>query len=143
MKTVHSVLAALYVTLSTAPLSASELTVEMVGLENREGALLYAVYNEARAFPADVERAVISGRVDLSEGEDVALKIPLEPGHYAIALVHDQNSNGKLDLGAFDIPVEGFGFSNNPDASGGVPSFKDCTFEFTKAAHSIQVTIKY
>ena len=143
MKTVFYCLAALFATVVIAPVYASELTVQMVGLENTEGAVLYAVFDEAKAFPAKVERAVASGYVELAHANDLTLHIPLKPGRYPIALVHDQNLNGRLDLGAFDIPVEGFGFSNNPDSSRGAPSFKDSAINFTDATQSVEISISY
>ena len=36
----------------------------------------------------------------------------LVPGTYAIALIHDENDNQRLDTGLFGIPKEGFCFSS-------------------------------
>jgi uncharacterized protein (DUF2141 family) len=124
--------------------SANELTVRLEGLESREGALLYAVFDTARPFPGDVDRAVRSGYVPLEDGAgDVRLTIPLDPGRYALALVHDQNANGQLDVGAFGIPVEGFGFSNNPETRRGPPSFENSAFDFADPAEPIEIIIRY
>jgi uncharacterized protein (DUF2141 family) len=34
----------------------------------------------------------------------------IKPGKYAIAVIHDENCNGKLDTNMFGIPKEGYGF---------------------------------
>jgi len=144
MKLLFAILATLCAGSGATFVSASELTVRLAGLENREGALLYAIFDSDRPFPGDIGSAVASGFIDLADTEEeVSFAIPLVPGRYALALVHDQNANGQLDVGAFNIPVEGFGFSNNPEAKRGPPSFDDSAFEFNDPSHPIEVLIRY
>jgi uncharacterized protein (DUF2141 family) len=38
------------------------------------------------------------------------LSFHIKPGKYAIAVIHDENCNGKLDTNMFGIPKEGYGF---------------------------------
>ncbi|MDR1896327.1 MAG: DUF2141 domain-containing protein, partial [Prevotellaceae bacterium] len=52
-------------------------------------------------------------------------------GEYAVSLFHDENDNYKLDVGAFGIPVEKTGFSNNAKGKMGPPKFMDCKFAVT------------
>ncbi len=40
----------------------------------------------------------------------------IPPGRYALAVIHDENMNGKLDANWLGVPKEGYGFSN--DAKG-------------------------
>jgi len=51
----------------------------------------------------------------------------VKPGTYAVALVHDENANGKMDMRLF-LPREGFGFSRNPKIGMGPPKFKSAQF---------------
>jgi uncharacterized protein (DUF2141 family) len=53
----------------------------------------------------------------------------LPSGTYAIQYYHDINSNGKLDTGAFGIPEEGYGSSNDARGFMGPPDFGDMIFE--------------
>lgn len=48
-------------------------------------------------------------------------------GTYAIAVVHDENSNNKMDKALF-LPKEGFGFSRNPTITTGPPKFRSASF---------------
>ena len=48
-------------------------------------------------------------------------------GTYAIALIHDENGNGKLDKRLI-MPAEGFGFSRNAPVRFGPPSFASAAF---------------
>lgn len=47
----------------------------------------------------------------------------LPPGDYAVAAIHDENGNAKLDRNLFGIPKEGFGFANNSHVTFSAPAF--------------------
>ena len=49
----------------------------------------------------------------------------IPPGEYAISVIHDANSNGKLDKNFLGIPREGFGFSNDAMGSFGPPEYTE------------------
>ena len=66
----------------------------------------------------------------------------LAPGTYAIALFHDANGNGRLDT-RFGIPVEGFGFSNNPRLRFGPPGFDAARIVVRDGASSATVNLRY
>ena len=63
-------------------------------------------------------------------------------GTYAIAEIHDENVNNKMDMAVF-IPKEGFGFSRNPATGTGPPKFKAAAFAIDAAEVSQQVKMKY
>jgi uncharacterized protein (DUF2141 family) len=46
----------------------------------------------------------------------------IPPGTYALAVIHDENMNGKLDTNWLGIPKEGYGFSNAVKAMRGAPT---------------------
>lgn len=57
-----------------------------------------------------------------------AIRIDALPsGDYALAVIHDENGNDRLDMFA-GIPREGFGFSRNPALRFGPPRFSDARF---------------
>ncbi|WP_455610773.1 DUF2141 domain-containing protein, partial [Bacteroides sp.] len=56
----------------------------------------------------------------------------LPTGTYAFSMYQDENGNGKLDTGAFGIPVEKFGFSNDAEGVMGPPSYEKCGFTFSE-----------
>lgn len=71
------------------------------------------------------------------------MRFPLSAaGTYAISLVHDENSNGKLDI-AVMIPREGFGFSRNPAIGFGPPKFKSAAFTVGVGTTSQTIKMKY
>ena len=52
----------------------------------------------------------------------------IAPGTYALAVVHDENMNGKLDTKWPGIPIEGYGFSRDAKALLGASSFSSASF---------------
>lgn len=66
----------------------------------------------------------------------------LPSGTYALALIHDENGNGKLDT-VMGIPREGFGFSNNPAIRFGPPSFKSASVGIASGESDEMVRLKY
>lgn len=66
----------------------------------------------------------------------------LPSGSYAIALIHDENGNNKLDT-SFGIPREGFGFSRNPVIRFGPPSFASAQFPVAGGTTDETIKVKY
>ena len=66
----------------------------------------------------------------------------LPRGGYAIAIIHDENGNAKLDTFA-GIPREGFGFSQNPAIRFGAPRFAAARFTIDGDAAMQQVRMRY
>ncbi len=75
------------------------------------------------------EVAPYIGRVLGVSGSKMEVTIPGIPeGEYAVKIIHDENSNGKLDTNFLGIPREGFGFSNNAKPGMGPPAFEKSKF---------------
>ena len=109
-------------------LFAQNLTIEVRDIEKVEGHLYVALCNSEEAF---MKKPLTAFRIDV---KDTSLSIPcqgLPAGTYAISLFQDENGNGKLDSGAFGIPTEKFGFSNDAEGMMGPPSYAKCSFIFS------------
>ncbi len=64
------------------------------------------------------------------------------PGRYAIALLHDENANGKVDK-ALMIPTEGFGFSRDAPVRMGPPPFSAAAFDVEASDVSQPIRMRY
>jgi uncharacterized protein (DUF2141 family) len=122
------------------------LTVEVTGLRNTKGSVVYSIFSGPDGFPDKGAKALASGSCAITDDKDektARFVVPkLAPGVYAVTLFHDENSNGKLDTKTFGIPKEGFGFSNDPKIRMGPPRFKDTSFAITGAGPERIVRIK-
>ena len=97
------------------------LTVEITGLRNSHGNVLYELFDAK-------QKSLKIGTVDIQNNKCVIVLENLKPAKYGFNYIHDENGNRKLDTKMFIIPTEGFGYSNNADGTFGPPSFKKWAF---------------
>ena len=96
-----------------APLAhAGELTVKITDIRASKGTLLVAVVNTEAGW--DNKEKPVAQEKRAATGKELELKFNLPAGSYAVQIHHDENDNGKMDSNFMGIPVEGYGFSNNP-----------------------------
>ncbi|MBL0742398.1 DUF2141 domain-containing protein [Chryseolinea lacunae] len=81
--------------------------------------------------------------VKATEGTVTVQFTDLNPGDYAISVIHDANENGKLDSNGLGIPKEGFAFGNNAMGSFGPPSFEKAKVAVTAESLTCTVDMKY
>ncbi len=112
--------------LAAGTLSAQhKLTVTVSGMNNIKGQLLVAVYDETGFL-----KKYVYGKMANVEAETMQVVIDsVATGVYAISAFQDENSNRRMDTGAFGIPVEPCAFSNNAKGQYGPPTFNDCAFK--------------
>ena len=128
--------------LGAAPLGQPQpLIMALEGLRSTKGQILVCVTRVPRYFPdcsddPDKRHFAVAAR-----GGAVTIG-NVTPGDYAIAIVHDENGNGKLDTFA-GIPREGVGFSRNPVLRFGAPSFRSASFAVAGAPVEQDIRLKY
>jgi uncharacterized protein (DUF2141 family) len=98
------------------------LTVEITGLRNNNGNLLYELFDNNH-------KSLKVGTEFISNNKCVIVIENVKPAKYGFNYIHDENKNKKLDTKMMIIPKEGYGYSNNPDAKFGPPDFKKWIFE--------------
>ena len=69
--------------------------------------------------------------------------LDIPPGTYALAVIHDENMDGKLDTNWLGVPREGYGFSNDAKALLGTPSFSAATFQYDGGTINLTITLHY
>jgi uncharacterized protein (DUF2141 family) len=111
-----------------APGPPARVAVNVGTFRNTSGVLACRLYASGEGFPMSPEggveqRVPITGDVARCTFEGVA------PGTYALAVVHDENDNGKLDTNFFGAPTEGYGVSNNHTYAFSAPEWEESKFE--------------
>lgn len=120
-----------------------QLTVQVAGIRAAEGQVAITIY------PDDPDRFLASGgklarqRVTaVAPVTEACFNLPAA-GYYAIAIYHDANANRDFDRTLLGFPDEGFGFSNDPETTIGLPSFKEVRFSVKAGANAIRIQTRY
>ena len=98
------------------------LTVEITGVRNNNGNLLYELFDQN-------QNSLKVGTELIVNNKCVIVMDNIKHGKYGFNYIHDENKNKKLDTKMLFIPKEGFGYSNNADAKFGPPAYKKWIFE--------------
>lgn len=115
--------------------------VSVTGLRSTKGQLLVCLTTKASAFPdCSKDKGSVRMAVKAADAARFDIHAPAN-GTYAIAVVHDENGNNKMDKAIF-LPREGFGFSRNPAIAMGPPSFKSASFAVAGDMHQ-SIKMKY
>jgi uncharacterized protein (DUF2141 family) len=127
---------------ASAQQGGDDVRIEVSTLRNATGTLNCRLFAEPGSFPVGggvkTVRASINGAKTTCAFEDVA------PGTYAVAVVHDENANGRLDKNLFGVPTEGYGVSNNHTYALSAPKWGES--RFTVAAGepaTLRVSLRY
>ncbi|MDZ8188187.1 MAG: DUF2141 domain-containing protein [Nostoc sp. ChiSLP02] len=120
-----------------------KLTVEIDGLKNKEGQVCAGIFASSKGFPNEGDRVLQKQCIKITETPLLMTFENLKAGNYAVAVIHDRNSDSTLNRNLLGIPVEGFGFSSNPEIKTGAPKFSEAAFFLAGPNTNIQVQLKY
>jgi uncharacterized protein (DUF2141 family) len=131
--------AGLLAAFASTPAFAAELTVHLHGVRAQTGLLKVAVVDSQDAW--DGKAAPVQSDGAPPRGEDASFTFKdLKPGSYAVLITHDENGNGKLDTNVMGMPLEGYGFSNNPQVMR-KPTWDEARLEIGKDDVAIDVAL--
>ena len=123
--------------------SQSTLNVTMSNVKNDRGVCRIALYSSAEAFPDGSGRAIKSAIVRARKGIVKVQFDHVPAGVYAIAVIHDENEDGKLNTNLIGIPKEGYGASNNRLPVTSAPRFSESCFTLSPGSKDISIELKY
>ncbi len=128
--------------LGTAPPPTGEVTVALTGLRSAKGLVQVCLTRDPQAFP-DCRKDPLGRRLTLVANEAGTFHFAALPaGRYAVALLHDENANGRADM-ALLVPREGFGFSRDAAVRFGPPRFGKAAFEVGEAEVTMPIRMRY
>jgi len=135
----------LFAAAHASELTASRTDVVMLvgGLRNDLGVVRAAAFRADDGWPFDFGRAYRTNKAKVEKGRARVLLDDLPYGTYAVALFHDENDNGVIDVNFFKVRVEGVAFSRNAPAGLEYPRMRDAEFEVYKGGATLNVTMQY
>ncbi len=123
--------------------SNGRLTVEIAGLKNQRGQVCLKLYNGSRGFPNGNQNVVQQRCVKLNSNPLAVTFGNVKAGSYAVAVIHDANSDNQANRNGLGIPTEGFGFSRNPVIRTGAPKFGEAAVLVAGPNTNIQIQMRY
>lgn len=117
--------------------------VDIDGLRSDRGKVLCALFSSPADFPKKADRAVAHAQSEISDRHATCEFQGVPSGKYAVAVFHDENSNGKLDTNFLGIPREGVGASNNAKGRFGPPKFSAAAFQHSAGRTDLKISIRY
>jgi uncharacterized protein (DUF2141 family) len=125
------------------PAAAEEVVITVSGLRSAEGTVRACMTRKETIFPKCIKDPA-SHRKVVKAGETVTIRFTgVEPGEYAIALLHDENDNGKADRALGMMPKEGYGFSRDAPVKMAPPKFRDAVFEHKDGRQDLAIRMRY
>ena len=124
--------------------TANELVVKVSNIQNTDGRIGCTLFSKEDGFPSKPEKA--DKRVGAQQKSDKATcKFRnVNPGEYAVSVMHDADKNGELNTSLFGRPQEGWGVSKNvPARRFGPPKYEDAKFKYAGGQMTIDIKLRY
>ncbi len=135
------IVAAALPALTGASLPTPDVSAVITGLRSHNGQLMACLTARPDTFPncqndPEARRLIVPATSPTLDFGRVLT------GRYAIAVIHDENSNGKLDKRLM-IPREGFGFSQDAPVVMGPPKFSSAAFPLSSVGERLSIKMRY
>jgi len=118
------------------------LGLHVTGFRNDTGTAGSLVFAAPAGWPDNVARTIVHGGFPITHRQ-AQLTFQVPAGRYAIAVIHDENSNMQLDRNFLGVPKEGFGFSRNPRVAFSAPSFQSAEVPVACPATQLEIHLIY
>lgn len=123
--------------------SATKLVVQVAGVRAARGEVAVTLYpDEPRRFLAPKGKLLRERTPAKVQAITACFFLP-RPGHYAVAVYHDENGDRDFNRTLVGLPAEGFGFSNDPSTTTGLPAFKAVRFQAGSGETQIRLKLRY
>jgi len=120
----------------------NKLVVKVTGIKSSGGTIKIGLFNKKAGFP-NIARVMRGINKRNRRKQVVGVFSNLPAGRYAVAIVHDENNNGRLDKNILGMPKEGYGFSRNVKPMMSAPSFSATSFQLGGKTKNISIRMRY
>ncbi|MBL7724923.1 MAG: DUF2141 domain-containing protein [Chitinophagaceae bacterium] len=112
----------LFALTSSKPVAEEGIKVIITNLRNDKGHVLVSLFKDGAGYPDDASKAFRKIKLNIINKNASVIFKGLASGNYAIAILHDENDDQKMNKNGLGLPKEGYGFSNNVMGAFGPPS---------------------
>jgi len=119
-----------------------KLTIFVKNINKVIGTINVAIFNNYTSFVNN--GPVFKGAILPVNASSMVVPFDSIPkGIYSVAIFHDEDKNGVLNKNQLNMPIEGYGFSNNAAGTLGPPSFAQTKFVYSGKNKSITIFLTY
>jgi uncharacterized protein (DUF2141 family) len=124
--------------------SCSGIQVKIPNIENSTGVVACALFESPEGFPTEfLSSATNITMIKIRDTQARCNFLDIPPGTYALAVIHDENMDGKLGTNFVGIPTEGYGFSSGAEATMSAPSFEAASFLYDGKNLDLTISLTY
>ncbi|QDH33329.1 DUF2141 domain-containing protein [Porphyrobacter sp. YT40] len=143
MKAAALGVAATATTLAAVPVQAGDVVITVTDIRSTKGVVRACMTTRADIFPKCIKDPN-AYRVVVPAAQKLEIRFTgVKPGNYAIALLHDENDNGKADRAMGMMPKEGYGFSRDAPVNMAPPKFKDAVTAIGDSMNRLSIKMRY
>jgi uncharacterized protein (DUF2141 family) len=122
--------------------NSTSVTITVTNLRNARGIVQACLTALPDHFP-DCSADPAAHHMSVNARAGLVLEFhEVPPGTYAVALLHDENGNGRIDR-LLMVPREGYGFSRDAPVRMGPPSFEQAAFRVGTTPVSQTIRMRY
>lgn len=117
---------------------------KILDIRNSTGSVACALFESPVGFPNDfLQSATNIVMVKIRDTKVRCNFLNIPPGTYALAVIHDENMDGKLGTNWLGVPTEGYAFSSGAEASMSAPSFEAASFSYSGENLDLTIQLNY
>lgn len=128
---------------ASAPTHAGDVIVTVTDIRSSKGVIRACMTTREDIFPKCIKDATAHRTVVPASGRVEIRFTGVKPGDYAIALLHDENDNGKADRAMGMMPKEGYGFSRDAPVKMAPPKFMDAVMKVGEGSNRVAIKMRY
>lgn len=122
---------------SFAQETGTNITVTVNNVKNDNGKVVFALHTKDTFMNGN---GIMNVESDIKQGKVAITFENVKPGEYAVMVLHDENSNSRMDYRENGMPLESYGMSNNV-MSFGPPVYDDAKFKVEK--ENLELNIRF
>lgn len=128
---------------ASTPAAAGSVTITVTDLRNTNGVVRACMTTVESVFPK-CKRDPNSHRTVVKAANTITIRFDdVRPGEYAIALLHDENEDGKANRVLGMAPKEGYGFSRDAPVRVAPPDWDDAVFTVGSGPQKLTIKMRY
>jgi len=137
---IYLILSIISLHMNSSRAQTASIEIKVTDIKSQKGLIRIGLFTNEK----DYLKNTAIGKVVKPDGSEIIVVFEnLEPGDYALSVVHDENENGKLDSNALGIPKEGFAFGNNAMGKFGPPTFEKAKMKVEGQNVTWLISMKY